>query len=284
MGFRDRERDPARRAALRIAVVGDSFAWGHGVEEEEVFTRILEGSLRDAEVWNLAVSAYSTDQELLLFRRVGSVVRPDLVLVILSRNDFEGNVSGSYGAYPKPRLVERGGSWETAGSPVPEPSIPRRLGSWIRRRSALANGLAWAIAHGLPRAEAPAAGRDEQVRVTLGILDLFAGEVRAAGARFAVALAPSVAHVYFTGPAAEPEIARYEAVVRWGRDRGVPVLDLGPAFREVHARTGAWLHHARDKHWNASGHRVAAEALAGLLARAGLLGGSAPGGEAETAR
>jgi hypothetical protein len=63
------------------------------VEDDQVFTRLLRERIRAADFWNLGVSGYSTDQELLLFRSLGPEIDPDLVLLMLVRNDFEGNVT-----------------------------------------------------------------------------------------------------------------------------------------------------------------------------------------------
>ena len=81
MGFRDRERETARGSdrngsRLRIVVLGDSFTWGHGVEDEGLFTRLLEDRLPGTEVWNLGGSAYSTEQELLLLRKESRRIDP----------------------------------------------------------------------------------------------------------------------------------------------------------------------------------------------------------------
>jgi hypothetical protein len=68
-GFRGPEveyaRDPNRQ---RLLVLGDSYVWGYGVNQEEMFTEQLKRMRPEIEVVNLGVSGYSTDQELLLYR------------------------------------------------------------------------------------------------------------------------------------------------------------------------------------------------------------------------
>lgn len=282
MGFRDVERSDAaagggaemaspggRPRGPRIAVFGDSFTWGHGVADDEIFTRVLEGMLPGAEVWNFGVSAYSTDQELLLFRKVAPIARPDVVLVMLSRNDFEGNVSDRAGSYPKPRFVRANGGLALTNVPVPEISAWARAGSALRRRSALANGLAMLLL-GEPEGGSRSSA-EEETTMTIDLLDLFATEAAERGARFAVALVPSTAHVY---PETIPplEARRFDAIRVWSATRGAPVLDLIPPFREAFARSGVMYHYRADKHWNEEGHRLAAESLARLLREHGLLG------------
>src|SRR3977135_2269902 len=45
LGFREREIPPARPDRYRIAVVGDSFTWGQGIEPGERYSNLLEGLL-----------------------------------------------------------------------------------------------------------------------------------------------------------------------------------------------------------------------------------------------
>ena len=94
-GFRDHEyseeKDPG---TFRIAVLGDSIAWGHGLELEATFAKQLERLLcerehRRVEVMNFGVSGYSTQQEVELYRVRSSRFHPDLVLVGYCLNDYE---------------------------------------------------------------------------------------------------------------------------------------------------------------------------------------------------
>ncbi len=269
MGFRDIERDHPSTpggapSPLRVAVLGDSFTWGHGVEDGEIFTRLMDERLPEAEVWNLGVSAYSTDQELLLLRKIGRYLRARLVLVMVSRNDFAGNASETYGAYPKPRFAAEGGTLVLRNVPVPRPGYSTRTLAWIRRQSAFVNGLLWSLGAGPVVRGRPLAGREEQIQLTLRLLDSIVEEARAMGSRTAVGLVPSVAHVYF-GKIPELERRRFDAVRAWAREMGVPVLDLVPPFRQAFESSGVWYHYAQDKHWNAAGHRLAADALVPLM-------------------
>ena len=57
----------------------------------------------------------------------------------------------------------------------------------------------------------------------------------------------------------------------WAHATQVPFLDLTPRFREA-AGGGARLHHAFDGHWNAEGHRLAAEGIAAWIREARVFG------------
>ncbi len=90
-GLRDREFGPKREGERRILLLGDSFAMGWGLEEEETISRRLEAMLResgrDVTVINAGVTGYGPWQELGLLEDVGFRLEPDLVLLQL----FPGN-------------------------------------------------------------------------------------------------------------------------------------------------------------------------------------------------
>lgn len=92
MGFRDRERAPARTSsALRIVALGDSFTWGSGVVYDEAFITLVERGLNETspgvEVVNLGLVGYQPEEYLSLLKAHGLTYQPDLVLL----NFFVGN-------------------------------------------------------------------------------------------------------------------------------------------------------------------------------------------------
>lgn len=277
LGWRDRERTLEKPpGTFRILTLGDSFTWGHGVEDGEIFTLLAEGLLPGVEVVNLGLSASSTDQQWIILRRFGLAYHPDLVLVMLSRNDFMGNTEDRAGLYHKPRYtLGPDGRLLLENVPVPRYSSLERLNDRLRRRSALLN-LVESVFEGSTEVdrEALRSQRAESYRITEALLLAVRDEARGAGARFAVGLVPSTSHTY---PDEIPvlEAKRFDEARALGEEAGFPVLDLVPAFREG-ARdpvTGGrvMLHYRRDRHWNAAGHALAARELARLLRDAGLV-------------
>jgi lysophospholipase L1-like esterase len=137
-GLRDPEHSYDRlNDASRILVLGDSFAWGYGVEESERFSQLLETSLR-AEVINAGVSGYSTDQELLWFRNEGTHYDIDLVIVVFAGNDIGDNQRDLvYNIYHKPRFIQEGDQLILSDSPVQRTSTQGRFIYDLSQHSAL---------------------------------------------------------------------------------------------------------------------------------------------------
>ncbi len=99
-GYRDREYPP-RGPAFRVLGLGDSFAFGFGVEEPECYLSRLEQMTaeRGVEVINAGHSGMGPDNEALLLEADGPWLRPDLVLVgIYVGNDMWNVLSGPHRA------------------------------------------------------------------------------------------------------------------------------------------------------------------------------------------
>ncbi len=91
-GFRDREYEAEKPAGTRrIAVIGDSIAFGTSLAVEDTFSHQLEEMLgeigADIEVLNLGVGGYDTINEVAFLKMVGVAFSPDLVIVAYCVND-----------------------------------------------------------------------------------------------------------------------------------------------------------------------------------------------------
>ncbi len=86
--------DPhAETTGPRVAVLGDSFTFGLGVANDETFVSRLNAENETRQNYlNLSVPGYSTDQELLLFRKTAESIKPEVVLlVVYLANDLFDN-------------------------------------------------------------------------------------------------------------------------------------------------------------------------------------------------
>ena len=95
-GFRGGEWSRRRPSdvQLRIALLGDSFAFGYGVEFEDSVGEQLERSLArregiGAEVLGFGVNGYNSRQQQALLQRMVLDYEPDLAIVLITNNDHE---------------------------------------------------------------------------------------------------------------------------------------------------------------------------------------------------
>src|SRR5688572_10951125 len=92
-GFRGLDIRDHKPPAKSVAVVGDSFTFGTGVNDDETFVALLNQHRSGGErFYNFAIAGYSTDQELLLVEREVLRWKPDrLLLVVYLANDLFDN-------------------------------------------------------------------------------------------------------------------------------------------------------------------------------------------------
>lgn len=217
--------------APRVLVLGDSFAFGWGVEHDESLPARLQELRPDWKVFGAGVSGYGTDQELLLLEALVDRVRPDVVAVVYCENDlYECADDVAYGKH-KPRFVSAGGELRLEGVPVPRP--------WMERAS-----LAWrAYLKSRWERQFAARPRDPNAEWAL-VCDLYRRMRDVLRDRPLVVVSDQARLAGFA--ADEP---------------GIEHVDLGSAFGADTAR----FHFPVDGHWNRDGHARAAEALARAL-------------------
>lgn len=92
-GFRGPEPEVNKKENVyRIAVIGDSVAFGYGLPMEKAFPALLESSLRssgkDVEVLNFSVSGYGLEAYRALYESKVRQFHPDLVLLAYVLNDY----------------------------------------------------------------------------------------------------------------------------------------------------------------------------------------------------
>ncbi len=136
LGLRGQRAVEARRSAtLRVLLLGDSTTAGYEVPESQTFAALLERRLqtylpdRPVEVLNAGTRGWSTDQAERFLRRVALPLEPEVVVYTFCSNDLSGNIDPA-----KPRYVRRGREMRWASPP---PSRTRRADSWLRRNSYL---------------------------------------------------------------------------------------------------------------------------------------------------
>jgi len=86
-GFRGPERP--RDASRTLLVLGDSFTFGVGVQDEQTFAARLDRAIGpQTHVWNGGQPGYGVWQMQATLDRVSDVLRPDRVIVVIWQGDF----------------------------------------------------------------------------------------------------------------------------------------------------------------------------------------------------
>ena len=119
----------------RVAILGDSIAFGYWVEERQAFPRQLEGMLGGPEriqVLNFGVPGYNLEQEIESLRTKALRYSPDVVVVAFCLNDLEGLFSYEYGL-----TIDRSERGRTLAGRVIEGLLSRSVFfSWVEYRFA----------------------------------------------------------------------------------------------------------------------------------------------------
>ncbi|MCH8045073.1 MAG: hypothetical protein IID44_15285 [Planctomycetes bacterium] len=240
-GLRDREYEYDKPAGWRrILVLGDSFAWGYGVADEEIFTEVLEDRFeREGTKWqviNAGVSGWGTDQQLLYLQSEGLKYQPDVVvLAFYVGNDLTNNTQSIQYGLNKPLFLDL--DLQLANVPVPKPPTDRTK---------------------LKRARVSA------VRLTVRIIQEMEKECAAAGARLVV-----MKFGLFQVPDNSSARALDSSFTkRLEEHQGKSLfLDLDARFRDQAITKEELVEGNHDGHWNAHGHRVVADMLHEFLVK-----------------
>jgi hypothetical protein len=87
----------------RVLILGDSFADGLEVSNDELFSILWNRARPDLEIVNAGVGGYGTVQEMSVLRRLEPTIRPDLCVLMVYVNDPTDNVMPFYATIgPRP--------------------------------------------------------------------------------------------------------------------------------------------------------------------------------------
>lgn len=265
---------------FRALVLGDSYVWGYGAGQADIFTNKGVHGRQDLELINMGVSGYGTDQALLLYRKSGNEFDVDaVVLVFTTYNDLANNLESNAYGYDKPYFTLDGELTLHDGH-VRDSTLRRWWTGFLthsRAATVVNNGilnLRWLISRSIDDEEALAEARD-QVRtpqplrekdikglnLTAALIAQLRDEVEANGAQFQVVFVPFKPHVLaqqaLDHPLVTPLGERLAA-------RGVKFTSPYDIFLE-RAKAGERLFNLEDNHFNAAGHKLFGEFVAGKL-------------------
>lgn len=247
-------------------MLGDSFAYGDGVQQSESFPEILESLLKEHgsfEVINTGVTGYGLTQETLYYETEGYKYEPELVMLVFFHNELTDLVKEKELPKPKFQLVD--GQLELHNVPYPHPSELETRDTEEEWLSAVGKGLmkqlrfseTRALIEGALEAKAPRCLRpfnpplywEYAWQTVEAILRRLHESVEEHGSRLIVVTTPP--HKEWLGCWTSPEAEIMNSICT---NEGIAHIDLLPGF----SQGGTQLYFRRDLHWNAEGHRLAA--------------------------
>ncbi len=266
-GWRASAPPPPLQAPRRVLVLGDSFTWGWGVAQGEVYTDHLQRARPDAAIANRGVNGFGSAQEYLLLLQELAAGRVDVVLVQVFVNDLADNLDGKSGRRP---LFDLTGDTLTPATQALRP-LQDPVRTWLKDHSRVfllldftSRTLGGGNAAGAPLAPARDAAPVDYHDVpggalTARLLAAMRDAATAHGAHFVVLYAP---HRLEIEGAAPPPVVRAAHVLAQavGSAPGAAWIDL-TAPLAVAAAAGAPVLFVGDEHWTPAGHRVVAEAI-----------------------
>ncbi len=265
LGLRGPEWSPSKpRGVRRIMALGDSSVFGFGVEDQQVFTAVLDDMLGDGvQAINAAVPGYSTFQTINLLKMRALALHPDLLLVACqwSDNNFDSFVDkellAAYGTF--------GNRWARRARSILEYSALFRLLDYQLRVAGKIPGarkVGWMV------------GRGEHIGPRRVELNDYAQNLETitelahehdAEVMFMILANEEDIEPSSDGPAAwDP----YRRAIRDTAARHCsPVLDVPALFQASGLGKDELL--LDEMHPSAQGHRIIAEALASILEERG---------------
>jgi hypothetical protein len=264
---------------VSLLTVGDSFSWGHGVENEDTYTARL-AERWNARAANLAFSAYGTVQSLQMLQR-SLDLRPRLVVYGFIADHMKRNVSPCAPAYGPLCLPFSYVGIDAQGAPVvrrPDPrlfAVNRRFWDEFFFAKSIGPRQLWAAVTAewtrLARTPHPEAPDDPATRER--ILELLLGDMaRAAGSVGARLVVLNIPYFERGGTSGMPAPLK-EAVARAAAPN-LALLDLSPTVARHYADPSApLLRFDRDRHPNPAAHALIAEAIDGFVRGQGLVPG-----------
>lgn len=282
-GFRRHETPlPARAEHRSLFVLGDSFTWGWGVGQGKVYTDLIAQKFGDRlAVQNFGLSGTGTVQHAAIFDAYirDQLHAGDVVLLSFFSNDIPDNLVAPL------RGVVKDGRVEVVG---PDIESGRPLKTWLKDHCLTFNLAAFvcdrmvqtinrrkeealwrnAPAYNYEQVIAPDSPEYLVMRETLRRLK-HACDARSA--RFVVAFIPGHAEVdgaltIDTG-SIRGQTACRQAFFACAEELSVETIDLLPYFRKAkEAGLSERTTFVRDMHWTETGHAIAADAIASVLA------------------
>jgi hypothetical protein len=291
LGMRGGAPAPGRQGACRLLAIGDSFTFGLGVEDAEVFHQVAAADLgregRRLEALNGGIPAIGVPQAVRWLERHGLEAEPDLVLLAIFVGNDLRDANPDYD------------NWTVRDGQLATPAGYSPLKDWLFNNMHLYALLKTALPAGVQQRMRAILGMGEPwslryAREVFMIYDpavppLVQQGLERTDEALAVLARMAAADNFQVAAMLVPDIVQVDEP-RWaatleqlgiaGEDhdprqpnrtlrtllerRGMPVLDLIDTFDEAFDR-GDPLYFPTDRHWTVAGHALAGRELARFL-------------------
>ena len=254
------EKTPGEK---RILVLGDSYIWGFGANQDSLFSAPQVHQTND-EIINAGLSGYGTDQEYLFYLRTGQRFDVDqVVLAFTLYNDVDNNLASVQYNRFKPYFRFEGGELVLHNEHVRDSKF-RSFKEELYRRSRVANMMAEGFAGFfdilLPKRHKPdvdisVSDADRTgIELTLAIIKKLKEAVEAHNSQFFVVFIPYEAHIVEHSPDNHP----FAPLLGAGLDGiGVSYREPYPEFFKS-SNAGVKLFNP-DHHFTSEGHALFAK-------------------------
>jgi lysophospholipase L1-like esterase len=283
-GFRVSDSTNNDSTAARWAVLGDSFTFGLGVNDNETFTAVMNREATDKHFINYAVPGYSTDQQWLLLQQNPEIRRARrlLVVVYLGNDPFDNVLSFPLQArHAKPYVELENGKLRVRNQPVPLISKPqaqlqrdlarlnaprREPAAWRRLLESSAVGALLLNSLFPDRYIANDVSTHFQYETDVIIALLRKIQAQAAEMQPLIVLMPGRSFVQqpYSFSAAYQEYFRRE-ILNAAPEQSLDVIDMATLLRTDYETTSSQLFYPVDGHLTPIGHEFIARAISERL-------------------
>jgi hypothetical protein len=284
LGMRgSREYQEKKETEYRILMLGDSFTYGFGVNDDQTFAALVEKDLRadrlSVEVLNAGCPGKGTDYALKCFQTVGRKFHPDLTVLGFFCNDFQDNARGEYynigrrgELQVKPVNCNRGAvktllahlpgynwliSWSQAANLVKQAGVEALINRGRQSGPDAANGLVVSYDRGAS-GYATAANK----LLTRIYVEQLNAAVKRAGGELMMCYIP-ISQEVLDYRRTRTVSADERAIQRLAADNGMMLWSLTPLLAHSGQRIERLYY--KEGHWTAAAHAMAAHSLSRLV-------------------